>query len=66
MNSRNQKQMDAVRSEFFAVLGDEYMQATGYGVYAHLTHIDINQIFDKFLRQSSPARSFAKKTVKKI
>lgn len=63
MNS--QKQMDAIRSDFFAVLGDEYLQATGYGVYAHLTHIDINRLFDQFLGQSSPARSFAKTTVKK-
>ena len=66
MNSQNRKQMDAVRSEFFAVLGDEYMLATGYGVYAHLTHIDINRLFDQFLGQSASLRSFAKKTVKQI
>ena len=66
MNLKNRKKMDAIRSEFFSVLGDEYMQATGYGVYAHLTHIDLNQLFDQFLEQSSSARSFAKKMVRKI
>ena len=65
MNSHKGKQMDAVRSEFVSVLGAEYMLATGYGVYAHLTHIEINRLYVQFLEQSSPARDFARKTVRK-
>ena len=58
--------MDVLWSEFVSVLGHEYMLTTGYGVYAHLTHRDINQLFNQFLRQSSPLKSFIKKTVRKI
>ena len=66
MDSQNRKQMDDLWSEFVSVLGNEYMLTTGYGVYAHLTHRDINQLFDQFLKQSSPLKSFVKETVRKI
>ena len=66
MKSQDKQQLDATRSEFISVLGHEYMLATGHGMYAHLTHIEINKLFEQFLAQSDPAKAFARRVVRKI
>lgn len=47
------------RSSFIETLSDESTLMTGYGIYAHLSPLTIERLFNEFINQSLPARKFA-------
>ena len=51
-------------SEFLSILGNEFMQSTGYGVYAFLTHQTIYDFYTQYATAETPVQSFAKRLVK--
>ncbi len=53
------------RAVFIETLSDEFMTTTGYGVYAYLNPIAINQLFKQYLQQQSTSlRKFVKTYVR--
>jgi len=54
------------RAIFIDTLSDESTVFTGYGIYAHISPILIEKLFNDFSNQSLPARAFAKKFVRTI
>ena len=67
MNSHNNKRTLKISlSDFITVLGDESVSATGYGVYAHLSFSDIDQLFIQFQGQSVSVREFSKKYIRTL
>ena len=51
-------------SEFLSILGNEFMQYTGYGVYAFLTHQTIYDFYSQYATAEVPVHTFARKVVK--
>jgi len=54
------------RSFFIETLSDESTVMTGYGIYAHLSPLNIERLFNEFINQSLPARIFAKRYLRTI
>jgi len=54
------------RSIFIETLSDESTLITGYGIYAHLSPLNIEQLFNEFINQSLPVRKFAKRYLRTI
>jgi len=54
------------RSIFIDTLSDESTVFTGYGIYAHISPILIEKLFNDFSKQSLSARAFAKKFLRTI
>lgn len=52
------------RMNFIDMLNEEFLSNTGYGVYAHLSTVEGVNLFDQFIKQSSPAQLFIKSFVK--
>ena len=51
-------------SEFLSILGNEFMQYTGYGVYAFLTHQKIYDFYSQYATAEVPVQTYARKLVK--
>jgi hypothetical protein len=51
------------RLEFISHLRDAFLTTKGYGIYAYLSPIDVNNLFEKYSKTNIPARDFAKKYV---
>ncbi len=67
MNTLNyQDDINAVRETFIQALSDEFTARSGFGVYAYLGPLDINQLFKTYLRQRLPLRPFIKPHVKRL
>lgn len=58
------KTINAERMEFIEVLSQEFLMVKGYGVYAHLSTIDVIRLFEQFQTQGIPPKNFAKEYVK--
>lgn len=56
-SKNNHKQVPI--SEFINELVEEFFCATGYGVYAHLSYSEINQLYNEFLEEPITVRDFA-------
>ena len=54
------------RSIFIETLSDESTLMTGYGIYAHLSPLNIDRLFNEFINQSLPVRKFAKRYLRTI
>ena len=54
------------RTSFIETLSDESTLMTGYGIYAHLSPLNIERLFNEFINQSLPARKFAKHYLRTI
>lgn len=61
MKTANKKIVNISEAEFTSVLGDEFVTATGYGVFAHLSYIDITELFFQYANDAVPVRQFARK-----
>lgn len=57
----NSTEMGVARSVFIETLSDEFIATTGYGVYAYLNPMAINQLFKQYLQQhGTSVRKFVK------
>ncbi len=52
--------LGTARSAFIETLSDEFIATTGYGVYAYLNPLDINQLFRQYLKHGTSLREFAR------
>ena len=53
-------------SEFLSILGNEFIQYSGYGVYAFLTHRMIYDFYAQYATAEIPVEIFARKLAKNI
>ncbi len=51
------------RLEFISQLRDAFMTTKGYGIYAYLNPIDVNNLFEQYTKTNMRAKDFAKKFV---
>ena len=63
--SNNSSELSVARAVFIETLSDEFIATTGYGVYAYLNPMAINQLFKQYLQQQSTSlRKFVKTYVR--
>lgn len=65
MNTQNTTTVDASWSIFIEILSDEFTAKTGFGVYAHITPIDVDRAFQQYQQRNAPMRSFAREYVRR-
>jgi hypothetical protein len=51
------------RLEFISYLREAFLTSKGYGIYAYLSPIDVNDLFDKYSKMNISAKEFTKKYV---
>jgi hypothetical protein len=49
---------------FIEILSDEFTAKTGFGVYAHVTPVDIVQAYQQYQHRNTPMRLFARDYVR--
>lgn len=52
-------------SEFLSILGNEFMQCTGYGIYAFFSYQTIYELYEQYATAEIPVERFARKLAKK-
>lgn len=58
-----QNAIDSSWTMFIEILSDEFTDKTGFGVYAHITLMDINQAYQQYQQRKAPMRLFAREYV---
>jgi hypothetical protein len=48
---------------FIEILSDEFTEKTGFGVYAHITPMDVSQAYQQFQSRNSSMRLFVREYV---
>jgi hypothetical protein len=59
-----QNTTDSTWSVFIEILSDEFTAKTGFGIYAHITPVDVNQAYQQCQLRNAPMRLFAKEYVR--
>jgi len=59
-----QNTIDSSWTAFIETLSDEFTEKTGFGVYAHITPIDINNAYEQYQQHNAPMRLFAREYVR--
>ncbi|CCE24197.1 MULTISPECIES: hypothetical protein [Methylotuvimicrobium] len=54
------------QSTFIEMLSGEFISQTGIGVYAYLTPLAIDSLFQQYLQHKEPLRAFTKQLVKTV
>ena len=49
---------------FIEILSDEFTAKTGFGVYAHITPLDVDQAYQQYRLRNAPMRLFARDYVR--
>lgn len=63
-NRETIKTINADRMEFIEALSQEFLMVKGYGVYAHLSTMDVIRLFEQFQLSGISSRNFAKEYVR--
>jgi hypothetical protein len=63
MATQNTTTVDSSWTVFIEILSDEFTAKTGFGVYAHITPVDINQAYLQYQLRKAPMRLFAREYV---
>lgn len=45
--------------QFVDALSDEFLKQTGFGIYAHVTPLDVNSAYQEFKQRQVPIDDFA-------
>ncbi len=64
MTTQNTNSVDSSWTVFIEVLSDEFTAKTGVGVYAHITHGDVDQAYQQYQQRKAPMRVFAREYVR--
>jgi hypothetical protein len=64
MTTQNIKTADSSWTIFIEILSDEFTAKTGFGVYAHITPVDVDQAYQQYLLRNAPMRLFAREYVR--
>jgi len=54
----------SMRQEFISQLSEAFLAAKGYGIYAYLNPVDVNNLFNHYIHLNVSAKDFARKFVK--
>lgn len=55
---------DSPWTVFIEILSDEFTAKTGFGVYAHITPVDVNQAYQQYQLENAPMRLFVREYVR--
>lgn len=65
MNSNNPiENKDTMRQEFISQLSEAFLATKGYGIYAYLNPVDVNNLFNQYINLDISAKDFARRFVK--
>lgn len=65
MSTQNESSEELfARTAFIETLSDEFMTLTGVGVYAYLNPLEINRLFNQYLKQALSLRQFVRSCVR--
>jgi hypothetical protein len=65
MNSNKSiENKDTMRQEFISQLSEAFLAAKGYGIYAYLNPVDVNNLFNQYINLDISAKDFARRFVK--
>lgn len=65
MNSNNPiENKDTMRQEFISQLSEAFLASKGYGIYAYLNPVDVNNLFNQYINLDISAKDFARRFVK--
>jgi hypothetical protein len=59
MSTQNSQTVDGLWTIFIEILSDEFTAKTGFGVYAHISPVDVDQAYRQFKQDNTPMRLFA-------
>jgi hypothetical protein len=60
MTTKISNTVDTSWAVFIEILSDEFIEKTGFGVYAHITPVDINQAYQDYKQHNEPLRLFVR------
>ncbi len=64
MTTQNTNTADSSWTVFIEILSDEFTARTGFGVYAHITPVDVGQAYQQYQLRNSPMRLFVREYVR--
>ncbi|WP_020159567.1 MULTISPECIES: hypothetical protein [Methylobacter] len=65
MNSNKSiENKDSMRQEFISQLSEAFLATKGYGIYAYLNPVDVNNLFNQYINLDISAKDFARRFVK--
>ncbi len=60
----NTSTIDSSWTIFVEILSDEFTAKTGFGVYAHITPVDVDQAYQQYQLRNAPMRLFVREYVR--
>ncbi len=64
MTTQNTNTADSSWTVFIEILSDEFTAKTGFGVYAHITPVDVDQAYQQYQLRNAPMRLFVREYVR--
>ncbi len=64
MKTEQENTSDSVWWNFIEALSDEFINQTGFGIYAHITPLDVHHVYQEFQQHQAPIRNFAREYVR--
>ena len=64
MDIQQEKHNDSIWWLFLETLSDEFINQTGFGIYAHITPLDVHRVYREFQQNKSPLNHFARDYVR--
>ncbi|MBF6649424.1 MULTISPECIES: hypothetical protein [unclassified Methylobacter] len=65
MNNKKSIETESnMRQEFISQLSEAFLATKGYGIYAYLNPVDVNDLFNQYIDLDISAKDFARKFVK--
>ena len=64
MTTQNPNTADLSWTVFIEILSDEFTAKTGFGVYAHITPVDVDQAYQQYQQRDAPMRLFVREYVR--
>jgi hypothetical protein len=65
MTTQNTATADSSWTIFIEILSDEFTAKTGFGVYAHITPMDVDQAYQQYQLRNASMRLFVREYVRR-
>ena len=59
MTIKHDRNDESLWEQFMDALSDEFIKQTGFGIYAHITPLDVNNAYQKFKQNQVSIHHFA-------
>jgi hypothetical protein len=63
MTTQNLNTVDSSWIVFLEILSDEFIEKTGFGVFAHITPVDVKLAYQEYQLHNQPLRLFVRNYV---